>query len=121
MCNFWAPETVPAKYAGRRFYEWNPNITLMRTTPDENRVIGQWMARAANASTGPVAVLIPLKGVSQLDSPGGAFWDPDADRACYDAIRAHLNPEIPYIELDANINDPEFADKAVELLLGMLK
>ncbi len=121
MCNFWAPETVPARYAGRQFYQWNPNITLMRTTPDENRVIGEWIARAANASTGPVAVLIPLNGVSQLDSPGGAFWDPDADRACYDAIRANLNPNIPYIELDANINDPEFADKAVELLLEMLK
>jgi uncharacterized protein (UPF0261 family) len=121
MCNFWAPETVPEKYAGRQFYEWNPNITLMRTTPEENRAMGEWIARAANASAGPIAVLIPLKGVSQLDSPGGAFWDPAADRACYDAIRDNLNPEIPYIELDANINDPEFADKAVELLLGMLK
>jgi uncharacterized protein (UPF0261 family) len=120
MCNFWAPETVPEKYRGRRLYEWNPNITLMRTTPEENRVMGEWIARSANASTGPVAVLIPLKGVSQLDSPGGAFWDPEADRACYDAIRDNLNPDIPYVELDANINDPEFADKAVELLLGML-
>jgi uncharacterized protein (UPF0261 family) len=121
MCNFWAPETVPEKYAGRQFYEWNPNITLMRTTPEENRAMGEWIARAANASAGPIAVLIPLQGVSQLDSPGGAFWDPAADRACYDAIRDNLSPEIPYIELDANINDPEFADKAVELLLGMLK
>jgi uncharacterized protein (UPF0261 family) len=121
MCNFWAPETVPAKYEGRLFYEWNPNITLMRTTPEENRAIGEWIARAANASTGPVAILVPLKGVSQLDSPGGAFWDPAADRVCYDAIRNNLKPGIPYAELDANINDPEFADKAVEMLLEMLK
>jgi len=76
---------------------------------------------AANASTGPVAVLIPLKGVSQLDSPGGPYWDPEADRACYKAIKDNLKPGIPYIEMDNNINDPEFADKSVELLLGMMK
>jgi uncharacterized protein (UPF0261 family) len=121
MCNFWAVETIPEKHRGRKLYQWNPNVTLMRTTPKENRAMGEWIARAANASTGPVAVLVPLKGVSQLDSPGGAFWDPEADRACYDAIRDNLNPNIRYTELDANINDPEFADKAVELLLEMLK
>ena len=121
MCNFWAIETVPEKYQGRNLYKWNPNVTLMRTTPDENRQMGEWIAAAANASTGPVAVLIPLKGVSQLDSPGGQYWDPEADGACYDAIRKNLKPGIPLVELDANINDPEFADKAVELLMGMLK
>jgi uncharacterized protein (UPF0261 family) len=121
MCNFWAIETVPEKYQGRNLYKWNPNVTLMRTTPDENRQMGEMIAAAANASTGPVAVLIPLKGVSQLDSPGGEYWDPEADGACYDAIRKNLKPGIPLIELDANINDPEFADKAVELLVGMLK
>ena len=120
MCNFWAIETVPEKYRDRNLYRWNPNVTLMRTTPDENRRIGEWLAAAANASAGPVAILLPLKGVSQLDSPGGPYWDPEADGACYDAIRKNLKPGIPLIELDANINDPEFADTAVELLLGML-
>ncbi len=121
MCNFWAIETVPEKYKGRNLYKWNPNVTLMRTTPEENRVMGEWLARAANESAGPVAVLLPLGGVSQLDSPGGPYWDPEADGACYEAIRRTLNPGIPLVKLDANINDPEFADKAVELLLGMLK
>jgi uncharacterized protein (UPF0261 family) len=121
MCNFWAIETVPEKYQARNLYRWNPNVTLMRTTPEENRQIGEWIARAANASTGPVAVLLPLKGVSQLDSPGGPYWDPEADGACYDAIRQNLKPGVPLVELDANINDPEFAGKAVELLRGMLK
>ncbi len=82
--------------------------------------IGEMIARAANASTGPVVVLIPLQGVSQLDSPGGAFWDPEADGACFTAIKEHLNPDIPFIEMDNNINDPDFAEKAVELLLEML-
>lgn len=121
MCNFWGMESVPQKYHQRTLYQWNPNITLMRTTVDENRRMGEMIAAAANAAGGPVAILLPLKGVSQLDSPGGMFWDPAADGACYDAIKAGVRAGIPVIELDCNINDPAFADKAVELLMGMLK
>jgi uncharacterized protein (UPF0261 family) len=121
MVNFWGIETVPQKYQQRNLYKWNPNVTLMRTTPEENVQIGKLIAAAANAATAPVAILLPLKGVSQLDSPGGQFWDPAADTACYDTIKANVKPGIPVIEMDCNINDPEFADKAVELLLEMLK
>ncbi len=121
MCNFWGIDTVPQQYQGRNLYQWNPNVTLMRTTISENIRMGQMIAAAANAATGPVAILLPLKGVSQLDSPGGLYWDPEADAACFDAIKANLKPGIPVIEMDHNINDPEFADKAVEMLLGMLK
>jgi uncharacterized protein (UPF0261 family) len=121
MCNFWGIETVPQEYRGRNLYQWNPNVTLMRTTVDENIRMGQMIADAANASAGPVVVLLPLKGVSQLDSPGGLYWDPEADAACFNAIKAGLKPGIPVIEMDCNINDPEFADKAAELLLGMMK
>ncbi len=120
MVNFWARETVPPHYQQRCLYEWNPNVTLMRTNPDENRQIGEWIARAANAAQGPVAVLLPLRGVSQLDSPGGPFWDPEADAACFAAIREHLRPDIQLIEVDANINDPEFAERAVGVLLDLL-
>ena len=120
MANFHARADVPQKYQSRLLYEWNPNVTLMRTIADENRAIGEMIARAANASKGPVAILIPLRGVSQLDSPGGAFWDPEANRACFKAIKENLKPGIPYIEMDNNINDPEFAEKAVDLLLAML-
>jgi uncharacterized protein (UPF0261 family) len=121
MCNFWAMDTVPERYRGRNLYQWNPNVTLMRTNVEENVAMGRMIARAANESTGPVAILLPLKGVSQLDSPGNPFWDPEANAACYDAIRSNLRPGIPLVELDANINDPEFADRAVEMLLGMMK
>jgi uncharacterized protein (UPF0261 family) len=121
MCNFWAMDTVPERYRNRNLYQWNPNVTLMRTNVEENAAMGALIARAANESTGPVAILLPLRGVSQLDSPGNPFWDPQADGACYDAIKSNLKPGIPLIELDANINDPEFADGAVEILLGMMK
>jgi uncharacterized protein (UPF0261 family) len=121
MANFWARETVPEKYQHRNLYEWNPNITLLRTNVEENKSMGEMIAEAANQSTGPVSILIPLKGVSQLDSPGGEFWDPEANNACFRAIKDNLNPGIPVVEVDHNINDPEFADKAVELLIDLMK
>lgn len=121
MCNFGGIETVPEKYKGRNLYQWNPNITLMRTNVEENVQIGQLIAAAANAATAPVAILLPLKGVSMLDSPGGQFWNPEADQACYQAIKQNLRPDIPVHELDHNINDPQFADTVANTLLTMLR
>jgi uncharacterized protein (UPF0261 family) len=121
MANFWGVDTVPEKYKSRKLFQWNPNITLLRTNPEENVRMGEMIAQAANLATNSVAVLIPLKGVSQLDCPGGAFWDPQADSACFEAIISNLKPNIPVTELDNNINDPEFADKAAETLLAMLE
>jgi uncharacterized protein (UPF0261 family) len=120
MANFGAPETVPDRYAARRLYKWNPNVTLLRTNVAENVRIGEMLADAANAASGPVTMLWPLQGFSMLDSPGGDFWDPEADRACYTAVRARLKPSVRVIEVDANINDPSFADLAADTLLEMM-
>ncbi len=120
MANFWGIDTIPEKYRNRNLYQWNPNVTLMRTNVEENVKIGEMLAAAANASSAPAVVVLPLKGVSMLDSPGGQFWDPEADHACYDAIKRNLKPGIPVIELDYNINDAEFADRCAALLLEML-
>ena len=117
MVNFWAPETVPKKFEGRTFYRHNPNITLMRTTPDECRRLGEILAAKLNRSTGPVTVLIPLGGVSMIDAPGGPFWWPQANRALFDALRSNLRPDIPVVEIDANVNDPAFARRCAEVLL----
>ena len=121
MANFDGIETVPDKYKDRTLYEWNPNVTLLRTNVEENRVMGQLIAAAANAATAPVAIVLPLKGVSMLDSPGGQFWDPTADQACFDAIKQNLRSGIPVYELDHNINDHEFSDKVANTLLEMLR
>jgi uncharacterized protein (UPF0261 family) len=121
MVNFWAPETVPARYAGRKLFRWNPNVTLMRTDVDENQRLGRILAEKINQSIGPVRVLLPLRGVSQLDSPGGEFWWPEADQALFQSMRQSLRRDIPLLELDANINDPQFADRATEELLDMMK
>jgi uncharacterized protein (UPF0261 family) len=121
MANFWGIETVPPKYSERNLYEWNPNVTLLRTNVEENIRMGEMIAAAANAATAAVAVILPLKGVSMLDSPGNRFWDPEADRACFDAIRKNLKRGIKVIEMDNNINDPAFSEKVAETLLDMLK
>lgn len=121
MVNFWALETVPEQYRERKLYRWNSNVTLMRTTPDENAELGRIIAQKANASKGPVTILLPRKGMSQLGSPGGEFWWPEADEALFTAIKQHIHSNIPVIELDHNINDPEFADHATTLLLNMLE
>jgi uncharacterized protein (UPF0261 family) len=121
MVNFGAPETVPERYRDRRLYKWNPSVTLMRTTPEENAELGRILAEKANAATGPVSIMLPLGGVSQLDCPGGEFWWPEADEALVEAIRRNIRPGIPVIERDNNINDPEFADLASSTLLQMLQ
>lgn len=121
MANFGGIETVPAKYRERSLYEWNPNVTLLRTNVEENKKMGEMLAAAANAAEGPVAVILPLQGVSMLDSPGERFWNPEADAACYTAIRQNLRPGIELIETDYNINDQEFADLCANTLLKMLR
>lgn len=120
MVNFWGIDKVPVEYRDRNLYKWNPNMTLMRTNVDENRQMGELIAAAANEATAPVTILLPLRGVSMLDSPGGRFWDPEADLACFEAIKENLRDDIPVIEMDNNINDHEFADRCAEVLLEMM-
>jgi len=120
MVNFWAIETVPERYKNRKLYPWNPNVTLMRTTPEENAKLGQIMAQRLNQSKGPTSVFFPLKGLSQLDSPGGDFWWPEADMALLNALKENLRKDIPFIEVDANINDPEFAKVTTDMMLEFL-
>lgn len=122
MVNFGAMETVPEKYrsADRIFYEWNPAVTLMRTNVEENIRIGKLIVEHLNRATGPVHVLLPLRGVSILDGDGERFCDRQADQALFDTLKQGLSDSIPVTELDLNINDPHFADCAVRLFREMM-
>ena len=120
MANFNGIETVPEQYRARTLYQWNPNVTLMRTNAEENAQIGAMIAGAANAASAPVAIFLPLRGVSMLDSEGGQFWNPEADKACFDAIKQGVRVGIPVHELDYNINDPQFADAVANTLAEMM-
>lgn len=121
MVNFGAMDTVPEKYKDRKFYQWNPNVTLMRTTPEENAEMGRIFAEKANMSKGPVVFMLPLKGVSMLDPEGEIFYWPEANQAIFDAIKGNVRGDIPVIEMNMDINAPEFSDRAVNELLNMLK
>ena len=112
MVNFGAKETVPAKYGGRNLYVHNPQVTLMRTTADENKAIGEWIANRLNLCQGEIRFLLPLGGVSAIDAPGMPFHDPDADAALFAAIRSTLKQteRRRLIEIPHNINDAAFAE-----------
>jgi uncharacterized protein (UPF0261 family) len=115
MVNFGAWDTVPERLRGRRLHRHNPTVTLMRTTPDECRAIGEFIARKLNAMAGPVRFLIPEGGVSAIDKPGQPFHDPEADRALFAAIEAGFRPSSTHrlVKLPLHVNDEAFADALV--------
>ena len=115
MVNFGPREIVPQHFAGRNLYVHNAQVTLMRTTPEENAAIGRWICERVNRMQGPVRFLLPLQGVSAIDAPGKPFHDPAADAALFEAIRSAwvAAPNRRLIEVDAHINDPAFAEAAV--------
>ena len=116
MVNFGAPETVPERYRGRNLYEHNPQVTLMRTTAEENTEIGHWIGERLNDMTCPVRFFLPEGGVSLLDAPGQPFWDPEADAALFKALEETVrqNASRQLIRVPHNLNDPEFADLIVQ-------
>jgi uncharacterized protein (UPF0261 family) len=119
MVNFGPRETVPERFEGRNLYVHNPTVTLMRTTPDEMAELGRRVAAKLAAATGPTALFVPLGGVSALDAPGLPFRDPEADEACFEALR---DAAVETERLDMNINDPAFgramADRLHEMISG---
>jgi uncharacterized protein (UPF0261 family) len=121
MVNFGEPHTVPEKFKGRTFYHHNPQVTLLRTNPEECAELGRILAEKVNRYTAPVTVLLPLQGISVISAPGGAFHDPAADAALFGAIKHYLGPGIPVVEMDCVINDPAFAQRCAHELLANLK
>jgi uncharacterized protein (UPF0261 family) len=121
MVNFGPRDSVPERFAERTLYVHNPSVTLMRTTPEECAELGRRVARKLSAATGPVALFVPRGGVSVIDAEGQPFHDPEADRALFDAVREHLDDRVELVELDCNINDPEFADAMADKLHDYLQ
>ncbi len=120
MVNFFAPDTVPAKFEARVFYRHNENVTLMRTTAAENRQLGAIIGRKLAAARGPTALLLPLAGVSAIDREGEPFDDTAARGALFDALREEA-PDVERVELEHHINDPEFAEAAAHKLIELMR
>ncbi len=121
MVNFGEPASVPAKFAGRLFYQHNPQVTLMRTTPEECVELGRIFAEKINRYPAPVTVLLPVRAISVISAPGQPFHSPAADEALFTSLRHHLRPDIPVLSPDVEINDPTFARACAETLLSHLK
>jgi uncharacterized protein (UPF0261 family) len=120
MVNFGPRETVPEKFAGRKFHVHNSSVTLMRTTPEENQNLGKEICRKLVEAKAPTALYLPLQGLSAIDREGQAFDDPVARAALYNAIRFARSANAELVELDCHINDETFAEAAAKKLLAMI-
>lgn len=121
MCNFGPEATVPERYTGRTFIVHNPTVTLMRTTAEEMAELGRRIGRKLAAATGPVEVYLPLRGVSGIDVDGGPFFDPEADAACFAALKEELEgSDVVVHEVDVAINDPGFGRAAADALHALI-
>ncbi|KQS23926.1 Tm-1-like ATP-binding domain-containing protein [Dyadobacter sp. Leaf189] len=120
MVNFAHLDSVPEKYQDRKLYSWAPDVTLMRTNAKENALLGKEIAEKINAAGGPVQFVFPLQGISQVDSGGGIFHDPEADLALLESVEKHIGSKEQIIQCDMHINDAAFAEVLVTRLLALL-
>jgi uncharacterized protein (UPF0261 family) len=120
MVNFAARETVPEIFSKRKLHVHNPQITLMRTTPEENRAAARWIAGKLQSPAAPISILVPEQGVSAVDAPGQPFYDPEADAALFDELESALqgNTQVGIRRLPLHINGPEFATALAESFLA---
>lgn len=121
MVNFGTLASVPETYKNRQLFNWAPDVTLMRTNEEENKILGQQIAEKINASIGPVTVLLPLGGLSKVGGEGEIFHNPKTDQVLFDSIRKNIKSSVTISEVDANINTTVFAEHAVKALLGLLE
>jgi uncharacterized protein (UPF0261 family) len=121
MVNFGEPQTVPEKFKGRIFYQHNPQVTLMRTTPDECTELGRILGEKVNTYRGPVTVMIPRKAISIISAAGQKFHDAAADEALFSSLKSALKSTVPVVEMDCEINDVQFAEACARKLLEQLR
>ncbi len=121
MVNFAQLDTVPEQYKSREFYSWAPDVTLMRTNKEENKILGERLAHKINRSTAAVTILLPTKGISQIDAEGDVFYRPEINQILFDTIKQNVKATVNVIEVDEHINDEKFSRKAVRVLLEMIE
>ena len=121
MVNFGPMDTVPAQYKDRNLYKHNPTVTLMRTTVEENRKLGEVIAEKLNKAKSATVLMLPLKGVSAIDGEGQPFYGPEEDKVLFDTLRSNVGSNVELIEMDNNINDDEFALAAAKKLIELVE
>ena len=121
MVNFAQMDTVPEQYKSRELYRWAPSVTLMRTNQEENKLLGERLAHQLNQSGGPTTIVLPLKGISQVDAEGGVFYHPETNQVLFDTIKNYTAETVKVVEVDAHINDEAFSRMAVNQLLDLIE
>lgn len=122
MVNFGPRDTVPAHYEGRNFYQHNPTVTLMRTSVEENKKIGEAIAEKLNMAKGYTSLMLPLKGLSGIDVEGQPFYGPEEDKMLFDTLKANVDQsKIEVIEMDTDVNDKAFAIAAAKKLVELIE
>jgi len=112
--------TVPPELADRPVYDHNPEYTLVRTPAHEMVQIAGIFAERLGAATGPLHVVVPTRGLSIPNTPGGVFWDPDADAAFLEELRRRLRPDVPITTVPAHVNDPDFGRHVADVFCQLL-
>lgn len=122
MVNFGPFDSIPSKYEGRNFYKHNPTVTLMRTTIEENKKMGEVIADKLNMAKENTALLLPLKGLSGLDVEGQSFYGPEEDKMLFDTLRKNIDrSKVEMIEVDTDVNNEEFALTAAKKLIELIE
>jgi len=116
-----SPNSLSEDMRSRKYFNYNPHLTLVRLLPDELREVGKEVAQKLNKAKGPLKVFIPLRGFSFPDREGLSLWEPEGNQTFIDALKENLNSSIPVIELDAHINDPNFIDPVIEEFMSMME
>jgi len=114
-------DALAEKWRTRKLIVHNPQLTLIRLTPEELTEVGKIVAEKVNRAKGPTRVFIPLRGFSYPDREGGPHWEPEGNQAFIESLKSHLHPGIPVTEMEAHINDPEFIDPVAEAFLEMMR
>lgn len=121
MVNFGPFDTLPEKFKGRNFYKHNLTTTLMRTTVEECRLVGEKLASKLNMSTSKTTLFLPLKGVSMIDAEGQPFYGPEQDAVLFETLKNNItNKNVDIVSLNNNINDDEFALSAAKRLVELI-
>jgi uncharacterized protein (UPF0261 family) len=120
MVNFGHMDTVPEHYKFRHLHNWAPDITLMRTNKAENELLGKQLTNKLNVSKAPVSILLPKKGISEIDKQDNIFYQPEVNESLFKSIKENSQKHVSIVEVDAHINDEMFAQLLVDNLLTMI-
>ncbi|MEJ7767987.1 MAG: Tm-1-like ATP-binding domain-containing protein [Chitinophagaceae bacterium] len=121
MVNFAQMDTVPERYAAREFYKWAPDVTLMRTDKEENRKLAEKLVHKVQRSTATVSIVLPLRGISQIDVEGGVFFRPEINKVLFESIKEYAYGSVNVITVNSHINDVKFSEVLVSTLLNMIE